>query len=39
MRILSAVQDWLVLHARTVAAVMLAILAGVLLRNGISGLT
>jgi hypothetical protein len=39
MRILTAVQDWLVLHARTVAAVLLAILAGVLLRNGISGLT
>ena len=39
MRILTAVQDWLVLHARTVAAVLLGILAGVLLRNGISGLT
>jgi Sap, sulfolipid-1-addressing protein len=39
MRILRAVQDWLVLHARTVAAVLLGILAGVLLRNGISGLT
>jgi len=39
MRILSAVQDWLVLRARTVAAVLLGILAGVQLRNGISGLT
>jgi hypothetical protein len=39
MRILGAVQDWLVVHARTIAAVILAMLGGVLLRNGISGLT
>lgn len=39
MRILNLARDWLVLHARTVAAVIVVLLAAVLLRNGISGLT
>jgi len=39
MRLLIATRDWLVLHAMTVAAVIVVLLAGVLLRNGISGLT
>jgi Sap, sulfolipid-1-addressing protein len=39
VRILNLARDWLVLHARTVAAVLVVLLAGVLLRNGISGLT
>jgi Sap, sulfolipid-1-addressing protein len=39
VRRLNAARDWLVLHARTVAAVILVVLAAVLLRNGISGLT
>jgi len=39
VRILNLARDWLVLHARTVAAVIVVLLAGVLLRNGISGLT
>jgi hypothetical protein len=38
-RILNLARDWLVLHARTVAAVIVVLLAAVLLRNGISGLT
>jgi hypothetical protein len=39
VRRLNAARDWLVLHARTVAAVILVVLAAVLLRNGITGLT
>jgi Sap-like sulfolipid-1-addressing protein len=39
VRILNLARDWLVLHARTVAAVIVVLLALVLLRNGISGLT
>jgi hypothetical protein len=39
VRRLNAARDWLVLHARTVAAVILVVLAAVLLRNGIAGLT
>jgi Sap-like sulfolipid-1-addressing protein len=38
-RILHAVRAWLELHARTVAAVILLLLAASLLRNGIAGLT
>jgi len=39
VRVLNLARDWLVLHARTVAAVIVVLLAGVLLRNGIAGLT
>ena len=39
MRILHASRHWLELHARTVAAVLVVLLALSLLRNGISGLT
>jgi len=39
VRILNLARDWLVLHARTVAAVIVVLLAAALLRNGISGLT
>jgi Sap, sulfolipid-1-addressing protein len=39
MRVLHSVRDWLQLHAMTVAAVLIALLALSLLRNGISGLT
>src|SRR3954468_11564907 len=39
VRRLNAARDWLVLHARTVAATILVVLAAVLLRNGIAGLT
>jgi hypothetical protein len=38
-RILHAVRGWLERHARTVAAVILLLLAASLLRNGIAGLT
>jgi Sap, sulfolipid-1-addressing protein len=38
-RVLNAARDWLLLHARTVAAVIVVLLAAALLRNGISGLT
>jgi hypothetical protein len=38
-RVLSAARDWLLLHARTVAAVIVVLLAAALLRNGIAGLT
>jgi hypothetical protein len=38
-RILNAVRDWLVRNARTVAAVIVALLATSLIRNGIAGLT
>ena len=39
MAILGAARDWLDRHARTVAAVIFLVLAAVLIRNGISGLT
>ena len=39
VRRLKEVQGWLERYARTVAAVILVLLAGVLLRNGIIGLT
>jgi hypothetical protein len=39
MRILHSARDWLVHHARTVAAVIVSLLAAALLRNGIAGLT
>jgi hypothetical protein len=38
-RVLVAARDWLVRDARTIAAVILFLLAAVLLRNGIAGLT
>jgi Sap, sulfolipid-1-addressing protein len=38
-RLLRAARAWLERHARTVAAVIVVLLAAVLLRNGISGLT
>jgi hypothetical protein len=38
-RILNSVRDWLVRNARTVAAVIVALLATSLIRNGIAGLT
>jgi hypothetical protein len=38
-RLLGSVRDWLELHARTIAAVIVILLAVSLLRNGISGLT
>ena len=39
VRMLGAARHWLELHARTVAAVLVVLLAVSLLRNGISGLT
>jgi uncharacterized membrane protein len=39
VRILNLARDWLLLHARTVAAVIVVLLAAALLRNGIAGLT
>jgi hypothetical protein len=39
VRILNRARDWLVVHARTVAAVLVVLLALVLIRNGIAGLT
>ena len=39
VKVLNLARDWLVLHARMVAAVIVALLAVVLLRNGIAGLT
>jgi predicted DNA-binding transcriptional regulator len=39
VRILNLARDWLLLHARTVAAVIVVLLAAALLRNGITGLT
>ena len=39
VRVLNHARDWLMLHARTVAAVLVVLLAAVLLRNGIAGLT
>jgi len=38
MRILRSARDWLVHHARTVAAVLVGLLAAALLRDGIAGL-
>ena len=38
-RLLARTRDWLIAHARTVAAVILVLLAATLLRNGIAGLT
>jgi len=38
-RVLVGVRGWLELHARTVAAVIVILLAAALLRNGIAGLT
>jgi hypothetical protein len=38
-RILNATRDWLVANARTIAAVVVAVLASSLIRNGIAGLT
>ena len=38
-RVLDRARQWLELHARTIAAVILIALAAALLRNGISGLT
>ena len=37
-RLLERVRDWLIAHARTVASVIILILALALLRNGIAGL-
>jgi hypothetical protein len=39
LRVLGSVRDWLLVHVRTIAAVILLLLAAALLRNGISGLT
>jgi hypothetical protein len=39
VRILTAARGWLERHARTIAAVLLFLLAAALLRNGIAGLT
>ena len=39
MQMLNLAREWLVPHARTVAPVLVVLLAAVLLRNGISGLT
>jgi hypothetical protein len=38
MRLLRSARDWLLHHARTVAAVLVSLLAAALLRNGIAGL-
>jgi hypothetical protein len=38
-RLLTGVRYWLEAHVRTIAAVIFLVLAAVLLRNGISGLT
>jgi hypothetical protein len=38
-RLLARVRRWLELHARTVAAAIVVVLAASLLRNGIAGLT
>jgi hypothetical protein len=39
LQVLEGVRGWLERHARTVAAVILVLLAAALLRNGIVGLT
>ena len=38
-RLLGSVRDWLVLHVRTIAAVLVLLVAASLLRSGIAGLT
>lgn len=38
-RVLGSVRDWLVLHLRTIAAVLVLLVAASLLRSGIAGLT
>jgi hypothetical protein len=38
-RLLGATRDWLVLHVRTIAAVLVLLVAASLLRSGIAGLT
>ena len=38
-RLLAATRDWLVLHVRTIAAVLVLLVAASLLRSGIAGLT
>ena len=38
-RLLAATRDWLVLHVRTIAAVLVILVAASLLRGGIAGLT
>ncbi len=38
-RVLHAARAWLERHARTIAAAILFLLAGILMRNGVSGLT
>jgi hypothetical protein len=38
-RVLVSAREWLVRNARTIAAVILFLLAAALLRNGIAGLT
>ncbi len=38
-RLLQHVRDWLVANARLIGAVIMMLLAAVVLRNGISGLT
>jgi Sap, sulfolipid-1-addressing protein len=38
-RLLGATRDWLVLHVRTIAAVLVVLVAASLLRGGIAGLT
>jgi hypothetical protein len=38
-RLLQHVRDWLVRNARLIGAAIMVLLAAVLLRNGISGLT
>jgi hypothetical protein len=38
-RLLEAARAWLEVHARTIAAVILIVLAAALMRNGIAGLT
>jgi hypothetical protein len=39
LRVLNHARDWLVLRGRVIAAVIIVVLAAVLLRNGIAGLT
>jgi hypothetical protein len=38
-RLLGATRDWLVLHVRTIAAILVLLVAASLLRSGIAGLT
>jgi hypothetical protein len=39
LRVLNHARDWLVLRGRVIAAVIIVVLAAILLRNGIAGLT